>query len=113
MKTSLLLLVVVCLQDDAALKSFDAPMELQIRQKTPGGALAVAKDGRLVYAKGFGLGDVVNNAPVEATSLFRIASLSKPITAVAILKLAQDGKDRKSTRLNSSHLKLSRMPSSA
>lgn len=78
-------------QDDA-LKSFDEPMEAQLRLKTPGGALAVAKDGRLVYAKGFGLGDVVNKAPVEPASLFRIASLSKPITAVAILRLVQDGK---------------------
>jgi len=89
---SLLLTAVLLSQDDAALKPFDEPMEAQLKLKTPGGALAVAKDGRLVYAKGFGLGDVVNKAPVEPTSLFRIASLSKPITAVAILKLAQDGK---------------------
>ena len=88
---SLLLTAVLLCQDDA-LKPFDEPMEAQLKLKTPGGALAVAKDGRLVYAKGFGLGDVVNKAPVEPTSLFRIASLSKTLTAVAILKLAQDGK---------------------
>jgi N-acyl-D-amino-acid deacylase len=93
MKISLLLLALLWAQDDPALKSFDETMETQLRvQKLTGGALAVAKDGRLVYAKGFGLGDVVNKAPVEPASLFRIASLSKPITAVAILKLAQDGK---------------------
>jgi N-acyl-D-amino-acid deacylase len=68
-------------------------METQLRlQKLTGAALAVAKDGRLVYAKGFGLGDVVNKAPVEPASLFRIASLSKTITATAILRLAQEGK---------------------
>ena len=89
---SLLFAAALLCQDDAALKPFDEPMEAQLKLKTPGGALAVAKDGRLVYAKGFGLGDVVNKAPVEPTSLFRIASLSKPFTAVAILKLAQDGK---------------------
>jgi CubicO group peptidase (beta-lactamase class C family) len=88
---NLLLAALILLQDDA-LKAFDEPMEAQLRLKTPGGALAVAKDGRLAYARGFGLGDVVNKAPVEATSLFRIASLSKPITAVAVLKLVQDGK---------------------
>lgn len=91
MKT-LLLAAALCVQDPPALKSFDEAMEAQLRQRQSGGALAVVKDGRLVYAKGYGLGDVVNQAPVEPTSLFRIASLSKPITAVAILKLAQDGK---------------------
>lgn len=89
---SLLLAAVLCLQDDPSLKSFDEPMQAQLRQRESGGALAVVKDGRLVYAKGFGLADVVNKVPVEPTSLFRIASLSKPITAAAILKLAQDGK---------------------
>jgi CubicO group peptidase (beta-lactamase class C family) len=88
---SVVLLTLLGTQEEA-LKSFDEPMEAQLKLKTPGGALAVAKDGRLVYAKGFGLGDVVNKAPVEPTSLFRIASLSKPITAVAVLKLVQDGK---------------------
>src|SRR5262245_36123915 len=88
---SLVLLALFGTQDDG-LKSFDEPMEAQLKLKTPGGALAVAKDGRLVYAKGFGLGDVVNKAPVEPTSLFRIASLTKPITAVAVLRLAQEGK---------------------
>jgi N-acyl-D-amino-acid deacylase len=93
MKASLLFLLLLATQDDAALKSFDETMEAQLRvQKLTGGSLAVAKDGRLVYAKGFGLGDVVNKAPVEPASLFRIASLSKSITAVAILKLVQDGK---------------------
>jgi N-acyl-D-amino-acid deacylase len=68
-------------------------MELQLREYgIPGGALAVAKEGRLVLAKGYGLADVDAKVPVEAGSLFRIASISKPITAVAILKLAQDGR---------------------
>ena len=88
---SILLLTLLFAQEDP-LKPFDEPMEAQLKLKTPGGALAVVKDGRLVYAKGFGLGDVVNKAPVEPTSLFRIASLSKPITAVAVLRLAQEKK---------------------
>src|SRR6187455_122741 len=87
-----LLLTALLLSQEDALRPFDEPMEAQLKLKTPGGALAVVKDGRLVYAKGFGLGDVVNKAPVEPTSLFRIASLSKPITAVAVLRLAQEGK---------------------
>src|SRR5262249_17359754 len=66
----------------APLKSFDDAMENQIREyRIPGAALAVAKDGRLVLARGYGLADVDAGSPVEAGSLFRIASISKPITA--------------------------------
>jgi hypothetical protein len=54
----------------------------------PGGSLAVMRDGKLVYARGFGWADREAKTPVQPDSLFRIASVSKPITAVAILKLA-------------------------
>lgn len=91
--TITLMLLAALLQDEASLlKPFDEPMEAVLRQKLPGGALAVVKDGRLVYAKGFGLADLENKVPVDATALFRIASLTKPITATAILKLVQDKK---------------------
>ncbi len=58
----------------------------------PGAALAVAKDGRLVYARGFGLADRETKEPVHPDSLFRIASVSKPVTASAVMLLAQRGK---------------------
>lgn len=61
-------------------------------RKVPGGALAVVKDGRLVHARGFGWADRDKKEPVEPESLFRIASLSKPFTAVAVLKLAEAGR---------------------
>ena len=57
----------------------------------PGGAVAVVKDGRLVFAKGYGYADVDSYEQVQPDSLFRIASLSKAITAVATLKLVEDG----------------------
>ena len=57
----------------------------------PGGAIAVAKDGRLALAKGYGLSDIEDNEPVLPDSLFRIASISKPFTAVAILQLVEQG----------------------
>jgi len=56
----------------------------------PGGAVALAKNGRLVLAQGYGLADVERQEPVRPDSLFRIASVSKPITAVAIFKLAEE-----------------------
>jgi CubicO group peptidase (beta-lactamase class C family) len=57
----------------------------------PGGQLAVAKDGRLVFNRGYGLADVEGNVPVPPEALFRIASVTKPITAVAILTLVDAG----------------------
>lgn len=58
----------------------------------PGGALAVVKDRRLIYAKGYGWADREKQIPASPTSLFRIASISKPFTAVAVLKLVEDNK---------------------
>ena len=58
----------------------------------PGGTLAVSKEGRLVYARGFGYADLEAQEPVQPTSRFRIASISKPITAVAVMQLVEQGK---------------------
>ncbi|HEX8273724.1 MAG TPA: serine hydrolase domain-containing protein [Longimicrobiaceae bacterium] len=58
----------------------------------PGGAVAVVRDGRLVYARGFGYADVENRTPVQPDALFRIASVSKPITAAAVMKLVEEGR---------------------
>src|SRR5258708_903945 len=67
--------------------------ELIKRWNIPGASIAVCKDGKLVYARGFGFADLDDKTPVVPDqSLFRIASLSKPITAAAVLKLVDDGK---------------------
>ena len=60
--------------------------------RVPGAAVAIVRDGRLVYARGFGMADRLHEVPVQPDSLFRIASLSKPITAAAVLKLVEDGR---------------------
>jgi CubicO group peptidase (beta-lactamase class C family) len=57
----------------------------------PGAALAIAKDGKLVYVRGFGHADTHAGLPVQPTSQFRIASISKPITAALILRLIELG----------------------
>jgi N-acyl-D-amino-acid deacylase len=62
------------------------------RHKLPGASLAVTRNGRLVYARGFGLADRQSGDPVLPTSRFRIASLSKPVTSVAILQLVEAGR---------------------
>jgi N-acyl-D-amino-acid deacylase len=58
----------------------------------PGGAIALARDGKLIYARGFGYADLQNKTPVQPDALFRIASVSKPITSAAIMKLVEEGK---------------------
>lgn len=60
-------------------------------QRVPGAALAVTRHRRLVYARGFGLADKDGPQPIEPSSRFRIASISKSITAVAVLQLAERG----------------------
>jgi CubicO group peptidase (beta-lactamase class C family) len=60
--------------------------------KIPGGAVAVVRDGRLIYARGFGYADVEKETPMPPDALFRIASVSKPITSAAIMTLVADGK---------------------
>ncbi len=60
----------------------------------PGAALAVARRGRLVYSRAFGLADLDRKTPVRPTSLFRVASVSRPLTAVAVLQLVELGKVR-------------------
>src|SRR3954463_10768239 len=58
----------------------------------PGGAVAVMRDGKLIYARGFGYADVENKTLVQPDALFRIASVSKTLTATAIMKLVEEGK---------------------
>jgi N-acyl-D-amino-acid deacylase len=58
----------------------------------PGGAVAVMRDGKLIYARGFGYADVENKTPVQPDALFRIASVSKPITSAAIMTLVEEGR---------------------
>lgn len=67
-------------------------LDFMKKHSVPGGSMAVMKEGRLVYARGFGLADRDAKTPVEPDALFRIASVSKPITAVAILQLVERGK---------------------
>lgn len=75
--------------------SFDREMVQYMQARgVPGGSLAVVKDGRLVYARGYGWADLEKRTPARETSLFRIASISKPITAVAVLQLVERGKLR-------------------
>jgi len=62
------------------------------KYKIPGASVAVMREGRLVFARGYGYADVEAQTPVQPDSLFRIGSVTKPLTAVAVLKLAEAGR---------------------
>lgn len=57
-----------------------------------GASLAIAKDGKLLFAKGYGFADVDKQTPVEPYSRFRVASISKLVTAAAIMRLVEEKK---------------------
>ncbi|MBP2307125.1 serine hydrolase [Azospirillum melinis] len=66
----------------------------------PGVSVAVIHEGRLAWTRGFG-DATVGGSPVTAGTLFQAASISKPITALAVLKLVQDGRLRLDTDVDS------------
>lgn len=66
--------------------------EFMRKHHVPGASIAVTDRGRVVFARGYGYADVGAQEPVIPESLFRIASISKPITAVAILQLVEQQK---------------------
>lgn len=58
----------------------------------PGMSLAVTKDEKIVYVKSYGFADTEKSERATNASLYRIASISKPLTSIAILKLAEEKK---------------------
>lgn len=62
------------------------------KQGVPGMSLTVARDGVVLYAKGFGLRDVAAKRPVDANTIFSIGSVTKQFTAAAIELLVRGGK---------------------
>jgi CubicO group peptidase (beta-lactamase class C family) len=78
---------------EPVMSSFENQFINLLRQwQIPGGTVAIVKNDRVVYAKGFGWANKETRTPAEPDSLFRIASVSKLFTAVTVLKLAQEGK---------------------
>ena len=62
------------------------------RDHIPGAAWGVVVDGKLVHVGTAGVRDIATNAPVTADTVFRIASMTKSFTAMAVMKLRDEGK---------------------
>jgi CubicO group peptidase (beta-lactamase class C family) len=65
--------------------------EVMKKENIPGTAVAVAERGRVIYEKGFGYRDVAQKLAVTPETIFGIASVTKSLTAAAILVLEQEG----------------------
>ena len=60
--------------------------------KTPGAAIGIVQNGRLVYANGFGTSNIETGAPITSKTLFRLGSTTKMLTAAAVATLVAEGK---------------------
>lgn len=77
---------------DSIARRVDAVFAEYGRPASPGCALGVYRDGRLVYAKGYGGANLELGVPLTPASVFDIGSTSKQFTAMSVLLLAKDGK---------------------
>jgi|GEM_PF-510533 len=60
--------------------------------RLPGFAIGVIKNGKLIYAKGFGVAKLSGNTPITSKSLFHMASVTKTFVATAVMQLVEKGK---------------------
>ena len=70
----------------------DKVFERMDKPASPGCALAVVRDGRVVYARGYGMANLDHDIVITPSTVFHVASVSKQFTAAAILLLAREGK---------------------
>ncbi|WP_375758393.1 serine hydrolase domain-containing protein [Corallococcus exercitus] len=70
---------------DAVFKDYSGPA-------TPGCALGISQDGKLLYSRGYGTADLNQGTPITPTTLFDVGSVSKQFTAASVVLLANEGK---------------------
>lgn len=79
----------------ARLERVDELVERSIEAGEIAGAVAlVARHGRIAHLRAYGVADLDSRAPMQTDTIFRIASMSKPVASVALLMLAEEGKLR-------------------
>lgn len=76
----------------AAIEDTDAAVDRIFKKsKTTGGSLVIMKDGSVVYARDYGMRNVREDQPVNESTYFRIASVTKMVSSLAILQLVEEG----------------------
>src|SRR5690349_11241093 len=76
---------------DSTVKKIDALFK-SFNDKTPGCAVAVSKNGTVVFQKGYGMANLEYNVPNTPNTVYHIASVSKQYTAFCMLLLEKEGK---------------------
>ncbi|MGH2502438.1 MAG: serine hydrolase domain-containing protein [Ktedonobacterales bacterium] len=76
----------------AQIDAIDEIVRERIAPDGPGVAVAVTRDGRLIHSRGYGMAQLEWGQPITPDTVFGIGSLSKPLTATAILLLRAEGK---------------------
>lgn len=79
-------------QDSSITAQVDKIFNQWDKPNSPGCALAVIKDGRIVYKRGYGMANLDYDVPITPSTVFYVASMSKQFTAAAIVLLVQQGK---------------------
>jgi CubicO group peptidase (beta-lactamase class C family) len=75
-----------------AIQHIDSAVEAwRSEAQAPAVSVAVVKDNQLVWAKGYGFADPANKVPARSDTRYRLASLTKCLTAVAVMQLAEEG----------------------
>ncbi|MEO6313791.1 MAG: serine hydrolase domain-containing protein [Chitinophagaceae bacterium] len=78
--------------DDSLVKKVDAIFAEYDNSSSPGCALAILKDGKIIYKKGYGMSSLEYHIAISPASIFHVASLSKQFTAAALIELSLEGK---------------------
>ncbi|MCX6014900.1 MAG: serine hydrolase [Chloroflexales bacterium] len=73
-------------------KNVDAFFGTFINAKTPGGVVIVLKDGQIIHQAAYGLANLKTKTPLTVDHIFHLASMGKPMTALCIMRLAEQGK---------------------
>ncbi len=77
---------------DSLSKKADSIFADYNKTNSPGCALAILKDGKIIYEKGYGISNLEYNIAISPSSIFHVASVSKQFTAAAIIVLSLEGK---------------------
>ena len=89
-----LLLVAAVAPADSRRAATAAELRALVKSGEPGLAALVRRDGRTVFEQGYGVRDLRTRAPIDGRTCFRLASVTKQLTAAAIVKLVSEGRLR-------------------
>ncbi len=96
---SIIIVLFICLSNqifaqipESLAKKVDSVFSEYDKTNTPGCALAILKDGKIIYERGYGMSNMEYAIAITPSSIFHVASISKQFTAAALVKLSLEGR---------------------